>query len=61
MSYEIGVWLSLVERLVRDQEVGCSNHLTPTRESLVDFCSQGFLLCVDITVPESSDYTDSFP
>ena len=25
-----GVWLSLVERLVRDQEVGCSNHLTPT-------------------------------
>ena len=26
----IGVWLSLVERLVRDQEVGCSNHLTPT-------------------------------
>ena len=27
----IGVWLSLVERLVRDQEVGCSNHLTPTK------------------------------
>ena len=27
-----GVWLSLVERLVRDQEVGCSNHLTPTRK-----------------------------
>ena len=30
----IGVWLSLVERLVRDQEVGCSNHLTPTMESI---------------------------
>ena len=29
-----GVWLSLVERLVRDQEVGCSNHLTPTRSSV---------------------------
>ena len=26
----IGVWLSLVERLLREQEVGCSNHLTPT-------------------------------
>ena len=31
-----GVWLSLVERLVRDQEVGCSNHLTPTIESLAN-------------------------
>ncbi len=29
----IGVWLSLVERLVRDQEVGCSNHLTPTKRT----------------------------
>ena len=26
----IGVWLSLVERLVRDQEAVCSNHITPT-------------------------------
>ena len=26
-----GVWLSLVERLVRDQEVGRSNRLTPTK------------------------------
>ena len=31
MSYEIGVWLSLVERYVRDVEVACSNHVTPTR------------------------------
>ena len=30
MSYEIGVWLSLVERYVRDVEVACSNHVTPT-------------------------------
>ena len=29
--FNIGVWLSLVERLVRDQKVGCSNHLTPTK------------------------------
>ncbi len=27
----IGVWLSLVERLVRDQEAGSSNLLTPTK------------------------------
>ena len=25
-----GVWLSLVERFVRDEEVACSNHVTPT-------------------------------
>ena len=25
----IGVWLSLVERYVRDVEVACSNHVTP--------------------------------
>src|SRR5690606_25240394 len=25
-----GAWLSLVERTVRDREVGCSNHLAPT-------------------------------
>ena len=29
----IGVWLSLVERLVRDQEAGGSNPLTPTKKS----------------------------
>ena len=26
----IGVWLSLVERYVRDVEAACSNHVTPT-------------------------------
>ena len=26
----IGVWLSLVERFVRDEEVACSNLVTPT-------------------------------
>ena len=30
MSYEIGVWLSLVERYVRDVEVASSNLVTPT-------------------------------
>lgn len=26
----IGMWLSLVERFVRDEEVACSNHVIPT-------------------------------
>ncbi len=29
IPYFIGVWLSLVERYVRDVEVACSNHVTP--------------------------------
>ena len=29
LSVVIGVWLSLVERYVRDVEVACSNHVTP--------------------------------
>ena len=37
MSYElfiaIGVWLSLVERYVRDVEVASSNLVTPTIEN----------------------------
>ena len=32
MSYHFGVWLSVVERYVRDVEVACSNHVTPIRE-----------------------------
>ena len=28
-SNNFGVWLSLVERYVRDVEVACSNHVTP--------------------------------
>ena len=31
----IGVWLSLVERFVRDEEVACSNHVTPTIKPLM--------------------------
>ena len=30
-----GVWLSLVECLVRDQEAGGSNPLTPTKKSQI--------------------------
>ena len=30
-----GVWLSLVERFVRDEEVACSNHVTPTTRPLI--------------------------
>ena len=42
---ESGVWLSLVERCVRDAEAGGSNPLTPTstvkcRQNLSDFASQ---------------------
>ena len=29
-----GVWLSLVERFVRDEEVACSNHVTPIMKEL---------------------------
>ncbi len=39
-----GVWLSLVERLVRDQEAGGSNPLTPTsRKGLTYFNVGPFL------------------
>ena len=31
----IGVWLSLVERFVRDEEVACSNLVTPTIRPLI--------------------------
>ena len=31
----IGVWLSLVERLVRDQEAEGSNPFTPTKKPLI--------------------------
>ena len=30
ISFQFGAWLSLVERLVRDQEAGGSNPLAPT-------------------------------
>ena len=30
LNIDFGVWLSLVERLVRDQEAVCSSHITPT-------------------------------
>ena len=30
----IGVWLSLVERYVRDVEAACSNHVTPIKRWL---------------------------
>ena len=33
-EYAVGAWLSLVERLVRDQEVGGSNPLAPTKSPL---------------------------
>lgn len=39
----IGVWLSLVECLVRDQEAGGSNPLTPTREKRRRFA---FVFCL---------------
>ena len=48
MSYElfiaIGVWLSLVERYVRDVEVASSNLVTPTKpKQLFTFCERLFL------------------
>ena len=32
-----GVWLSLVERYVRDVEVACSNHVTPIIIQMAEF------------------------
>ena len=40
VPYFIGVWLSLVERYVRDVEVACSNHVTPIKPSVYE----GFFL-----------------
>ena len=44
MSYHFGVWLSLVERYVRDVEVACSNHVTPTIFKAFGF-SKSLFLC----------------
>ena len=38
-----GVWLSLVERFVRDEEVACSNHVTPILELQMGFFFYGYL------------------
>jgi hypothetical protein len=37
----VGAWLSLVERLVRDQEAGGSNPLAPTKNSWTSFNHTG--------------------
>ena len=39
----IGVWLSLVERFVRDEEVACSNLVTPTIRPLILWISGFFI------------------
>ena len=31
------MWLSLVERFVRDEEVACSNHVIPTKAQILRF------------------------
>ena len=43
-----GVWLSLVERFVRDEEVGCSNHLTPTKKEQIASVICSFLLLKNV-------------
>ena len=43
VPYFIGVWLSLVERYVRDVEVASSNLVTPMVEEITD-CNLFFLL-----------------
>ena len=40
----IGVWLSLVERFVRDEEVACSNLVTPTTRPLIIWIGGFFIL-----------------
>ena len=43
MSYHFGVWLSLVERYVRDVEVACSNHVTPIIIQMAEFSAIFFI------------------
>ena len=43
---ESGVWLSLVERCVRDAEAGGSNPLTPTKNQILrEQCDKKSLTC----------------
>ena len=43
--FSFGVWLSLVERCVRDAEVACSNPVTPTKKQSTAKAVLCFLLC----------------
>ena len=54
ISFTFGVWLSLVERLVRDQEVASSNLVTPTREQSVSLCFYFVKNVGDLAGPEPS-------
>jgi hypothetical protein len=61
-SRSIGEWLSLVEHLVRDQGVGGSNPLSPTKFSYSDrhgsgVCRSGLPVCGD-SIQQSPDGTD---
>ena len=47
----IGVWRSLVSRLVRVQEARGSNPLTPTKNPVTAFVVAGFLICARIQSP----------
>ena len=38
------MWLSLVERFVRDEEVACSNHVIPTDWEDIDITSISFFI-----------------
>lgn len=59
----IGVWLSLVERYVRDVEVACSNHVTPiTKNPCIykGFCmSTEGVLFIFISLPKNFFHNQS--
>ena len=63
-----GVWLSLVERFVRDEEVACSNLVTPTIKT-ADRWTGGFLffslrspeLCCIRSLPQLLPCTSKSP
>ncbi len=50
---DVGVWLSLVERFVRDEEVACSNPVTPTIEKP---WKQGFFFVLRKECPSMVTY-----
>ena len=54
MKQNIGVWLSLVERLVRDQEAVGSNPATPTRQGPEPIRASGLFLFLITASPAFS-------
>lgn len=53
------MWLSLVERFVRDEEVACSNHVIPTKAQILrsELFVFIFLALVSLVIISPFSYT----